>query len=60
MLNSTCLSVSPRKGGALEMEGTDNGPQILTENLPQAKRGRTGHEKDRAEKEQGVFDSLAR
>lgn len=52
--------MSPRKGGALEMEGTDNGPQILTENLPQAKRGRTGHEESGGEKEQGVLDSLAR
>ncbi len=42
------------------MEGTDNGPQILTENAPQAKRGRTGHEEDGGEKEQGMFDSLAR
>lgn len=42
------------------MERTDNGSQILTENVPQAKRGRTGREEDGGEKERGVFDSLAR
>jgi len=44
-----CVS-QRRRGDGGRMERTDNGPQILIENAPQAKRGSMGHGEDGGEK----------